>query len=165
MFSCQVITVNDCPNLFHLIRFCLGLLWLKVQNLRDVIARENMMITSDTLHKPQMLEQATKVEKRDIRVRSPTEHGIQDLLLFRHPTIVLRFRRKVNSDSPKGRLKPAQAELRSPAPATLRRPGETDEDKPSVEPLTGQHTGTQARPKQIRDGLRASAPGKRRCAA
>ena len=54
-------------------------------------ASENMVITSDTLRKPQIPEQATKVEKGYVRVRCPAEHGIQDLLFVCHITMVLSF--------------------------------------------------------------------------
>jgi len=51
---------NDFPDLFNLIRLCVVTLGLQIQDFDNPVPRENVMVTSNSLAKPQTLQQRTQ---------------------------------------------------------------------------------------------------------
>ena len=60
---------EDVANLLHLIRFGKAASWLKIDDLRDALAMEDVMAAFDTHDKAQVCEHPAEVVEIDIGVR------------------------------------------------------------------------------------------------
>ncbi len=67
---------NQISNLPDLVCFCLCALGLKVENLRHVVPRENMVAATNTLVKSEVLHQLAQVAEGNVRVRCSAQNPL-----------------------------------------------------------------------------------------
>ena len=70
----EFILNQNLTYLFHLVRFSQGVLWLKIENLRDESMGEDVVTTPDSLSEAKSQKKAAQVTKANVRVRRATQH-------------------------------------------------------------------------------------------